>query len=455
MPAFAPHPHSRLLPLPCVYLVGAGIVGRAIAEVHVAHGLDLLLADANEATLESAAKALRLIHPEHQTIVVPPMLPGLYSVWMGNGEPRAPEIVIESITENLSAKQVLFTAARKSLGSEVILASNTSNLRINELFSPLGNDSRCCGLHFFMPVASRPLVECIASSATSQETIQRCTELATAIGKETLRAGDSPGFVVNRMLAPYLNQSLLLLGQGVSAELLEQAALEFGMPLSPLRLIDTIGVRTAFDTGRVFWQSFPHRIDPAPILPGMIKAGRLGALHGGGFYDYPLGSEVGVFPGLNLPDSKPDLRAGQRANVLSTSNDQGRKRNDYELSCEAAMVVAKYERDRRVWDISDVVTRLAVPIWIEAAELVATGVVETNEAIELALRGGLGYRRNGGFFGFIEQIGSERMIQLFEQEGTLNRAFKVPEGLLSELQRHDSPLRGMEAYVEVNRRIQD
>src|SRR5690606_26673949 len=168
--------------------------------------------------------------------------------------------------------------------------------------------------------------------ATDPETLQSCRQHARRLAKDALITGDSPGFVVNRVLVPYLNQSLLLLGRGASPQLIAEAARRFGMPLSPLELIDLIGIRTAFDSGRVFWRSFPKRIDPAPILSGMIKAGRLGAAFGGGFFG-------------------PEL---QRASESDTAAAAGG------LDPQALAVIERYQRDERNWTIEEMIAALSL-----------------------------------------------------------------------------------------------
>ncbi len=384
-----------------VYLIGAGIVGRAIADSHLAAGMNVALVDGRAEALTDAVIWLRSRHVDFGENSVDCPINGRSMVTLGRAPLQPPGLLIESISENLAAKQSLFREARATLGPDIILASNTSNLRIADVFASMGQDTRCCGMHFFMPVGERPLVELIASPATTPQTSMACQQHASLLGKASLEVKDSPGFVVNRLLAPYLNQALLLLGQGASSEMLGDAASAFGMPMSPLRLIDTIGVRTAFDSGRVFWQSFPERIDPAPILPGMIKAGRLGTMHGGGFYDSSAATK---------------------------------------LCDKATAVVAKYQRDAHTWTLDEVTQWLSIPMWIEAAEALATGIVSQWSDIELAMRGGLGYAGESGFAGFFDNLGSSKLIDTIRSGGAVNRSLAAPVALIEEL---SNPIGGL------------
>ena len=413
---------------PFVWLIGAGTVGRAILCEFLRSGFEVLLIDASEDALLLAEQEARRAFPDislHRTVACVNNLPALRFKGREKAtleEPSWPAIVLESIPESLALKQSLFEDLRKVMPAQTILASNTSNLRINDVFSPLGSDSRCCGLHFFMPVDKRPLIEFIATEFTSPSTQMACEAIARSLGKAILLAADSPGFVVNRLLVPYLNQSLLMLERGVDANQLAEAAMHFGMPLSPLKLIDTIGIRTAFDSGRIFWQSFPDRLDPAPILPGMIKAKRLGNVTGGGFFD---------------------------SHALSPRDDEtSMKLNPLALNPVALAVIAKYKRESHGWSTEEVTQMIALPMWIEAAEVLATGIVNELSDVELAMRGGLGYDRPEGFFGYFEAMGRERLLTQIETYGATFRGLRASVELVEAIKQNASPNLAITQYAK-------
>lgn len=397
-------------------LVGAGVVGRAILDQCIRHGLQVWLLDVDAAALQRAAATVRANEPGISITPLPDPIEGVQALRFcdRSNSPVSgpPRLVIESIAENLAAKRAFFTAAAAIWGRDCILATNTSNLRVAEIFDALPDHPHCLGMHFFMPVAWRPLVELIPRESTAPAALRACRDWAARLGKRTLVTGDHPGFVVNRLLAPYLNQSLLLLGRGATATTLQAAAREFGMPISPLELIDRIGIRTAFDSGRVFWRAFPKRIDPAPILPGMIKANRLGTAAGGGFFEPLLGEPAAESTGPLHP--------------------------------RAQEVIARYARDPRAWSTAEVIENLAIPMWIEASQILADRVVGSVDEIELAVAGGLGFQ--GGFFRFFESLGSRRLREVLASAGN-TPALAAPDRLIEALVSAPSPVSASLRYA--------
>ncbi len=368
-----------MIPLGTV-LVGAGIVGRAILKAHIDADLCVVLADQNGDAVRAATRELVL--DEHWTVRPIDFSGGLLAAVsirrIGAAPPQA-NLVIESIAERLDVKQTFFIRAESLFGPHAILCSNTSILRINEIASTLNVPSRFAGMHFFMPVEDRPAVEIIRGSETSQQTIDHCEEHVKRLGKQPLIVADSPGFIVNRLLSPYLNQAMLLFCGGVSASRIEQAALTYGMPISPLELIDYIGLRTMFDAGRVYWQSFPNRIDPAPILGKLIKQSRLGRSAGAGFYDY-----------VN----------GQRS---------------ADVSAEVKKLVETYRRPMDVASDEDLVHLLAIPMWIEATIAQQDGTVTSVEQFDIAMRGGLGYASDLSWRDFFHSLGNSNIDRACER----------------------------------------
>ena len=237
---------------------------------------------------------------------------------------------------------------------------------------------------------------------TDAKTIEVCLRHAQAIGKDPIVVADKPGFIVNRLLCPYLNQALLLLGHGVSAEQLERAALDYGMPMSPLELMDWIGTRTMFDAGRVFWQSFPSRFDPTPILPALVKAQRFGRTCGRGCYDY-----------VN----------GNRSQTLSPQTQE---------------ICQRYQRgDAAELTDQEVMLLLAIPMWIEAAFAFRDQVAEPIEQFNLAISGGLGYQSTDTWLHFFDAIGSDTMLAAIEHFGPTTKALTASAALITALKNNE------------------
>lgn len=409
-----------------VWLVGAGVVGREIARAHLRAGCDLRIADSDPAAIRAAVAELtrdgclgravdagRLGDALAATWVQPPAdaplaaeapLAATDSPGTVDRPPNTAQgqtILIESIAERLEVKQAFFRSAEEWFGEKTAFFTNTSSLRVGTIATGLRRPQRLAGMHFFMPVTLRPGVELVAAAGTAAETLEVGRRHIRRLGRQPIIARDEPGFIVNRMLAPYLNQAMLLFSEGVGGETLEAAAEEYGMPMSPLELIDWIGTRTAFDAGRAFWQAFPRRLDPAPLLAAMLKRQRLGRASGGGFYDYENGARS---------DSVSPL---------------------------AAELAGRYRRTGFAPAARDVPALMAIPMWIEAMLLLRDGVAEDWETIEQAMAAGLGYTRRGRWGEFVDTIGPRRVLELSQTWRGLDRAVDVSaiEGLTETLRR--------------------
>lgn len=372
-------------------LIGAGVVGTAIASAHLDAGLSVTLADQDPLAIQRALQQLGVDPARWEIRPLPAIgdvLPAMRIQRSTAGEltssnttttASSPTLIIESIAERLDVKQAFFRQAETWFAGDTILCSNTSTIRLAAIGQSLAHPERLCGMHFFMPVTQRDAVEIIRSPHVSQPTIDVAIQHVNQLNKQPLLVTDAPGFVVNRMLAPYLNQAMTLLCGGVSAERIESAAIAYGMPMSPLELIDWIGTRTTFDAGRVYWQAFPTRIDPSPLIAGLIKKKRSGRGQAGGLYDY-----VGDTRSATLADD-----------VLALAE--------------------RYHRDLPRASDAELVELLAIPMWIEAQQILTEQVVGSRADIEIAMAGGLGYQPRGGWFDFFDALGLERIQAAIEK----------------------------------------
>ena len=199
------------------------------------------------------------------------------------------DLVVESATEDRDAKTAIFARLGELTRPEVILASNTSSIPIGELASASGRPDRVIGIHFFNPPPQMPLVELIAAEATSEATLASAEEWAASLGKTTVRSKDVAGFIVNRLLIPYLNDAAALLEQGVATRDDIDTAIRLGLahPMGPLALADLIGIDTVVQIAEVLHEAFgDERYAPHPVLVEMVRVGKLGRKAGAGFYDY-------------------------------------------------------------------------------------------------------------------------------------------------------------------------
>jgi 3-hydroxybutyryl-CoA dehydrogenase len=198
------------------------------------------------------------------------------------------DLVIEAVFEDMAMKKEVFRAADKAAGSAAILASNTSTLWITELAAATRRPTRCIGTHFLIPAALTPLVEVVRGSETSDETHQTVLGFLEKCGKETITVSDSPGFVINRLYLPLVNEAFFALETGLAKpeEIDRSCTRGLGFPLGPLAAADAFGLDILLACMQTFHKELGEKYRPAPLLVKWVKAGRLGRKTGRGVYDY-------------------------------------------------------------------------------------------------------------------------------------------------------------------------
>jgi 3-hydroxyacyl-CoA dehydrogenase/enoyl-CoA hydratase/3-hydroxybutyryl-CoA epimerase len=206
------------------------------------------------------------------------------TVDLAGAEVGTADVVIEAIVEKLDAKTALFRELEPKLRADAILATNTSSIMLEQMAGALSRPNRFVGLHFFNPVASLPLVEVIHGEGTDDATLQRSLAFVTSIGKVPLPCASAPGFVVNRVLMPYMLEALHAHEDGIALETIDAAAIAFGMPVGPIELADRVGLDVALHVARIL-KDIAGREPPA-LLEAKVSSGALGAKTGSGFYRY-------------------------------------------------------------------------------------------------------------------------------------------------------------------------
>ncbi len=264
-----------------VHVIGAGVMGADIAGWCVASGMEVSLQDVNaEQIAKGIAAQKKLFGRKFKTKALrAAAVARLIADPKGDHIPRA-DVVIEAIVERLEVKQNLFKSIEGRLKPGAIMATNTSSIMIENIAEPLADPGRLIGIHFFNPVAQMPLVEVIKGERSREDEVQKGCAFVTAIDKFPLIAKSSPGFVVNRVLGPYMMAALQRVERGESKEKIDEAARAFGMPMGPVELADTVGLDVCASVGNIL------KMAPAgeSKLDQMVAAGKLGKKSGEGFY---------------------------------------------------------------------------------------------------------------------------------------------------------------------------
>jgi 3-hydroxybutyryl-CoA dehydrogenase len=277
-----------------VGVVGSGIMGSGVAEVAAKAGFEVVLrsraqpsADAMVAALEkSLAKQVergKLEDAERAAVL------GRVRAVSDLGELAEVDLVLESIVEDLPAKQHLFTELDRICGDATILATNTSTLPVIAMAMETGRPDKVCGIHFFNPAPAMTLVEVVRTITSSDETITAARAFAEECGKTVVDVRDQAGFIVNALLFPYLNNAVRLLDAGVASRDGIDAAMKGGcnFPMGPLELLDLVGLDTSLAILDALYEEFKDpNYAPAPLLKRMVSAERYGRKSGQGFYDY-------------------------------------------------------------------------------------------------------------------------------------------------------------------------
>ena len=399
-----------------VGVVGAGTMGSGIAQVAALGGYETVIYDVSPALAEGGAAALRQAldkgagrgrwsvdeaRAASSRVETTAELDGLAGCGM----------VIEAAPERLELKRDVFTRLARILGSEAVLASNTSSLRVTDIADGVPQPERVVGMHFFNPPALMRLVEIVAAARSSEEALAAATEVGERMGRTPIRAKDSPGFVANRLARPFTLESLRILADEVAdaATIDRVVRLGGGFRMGPFELLDLIGLDVNLEIARSFFAQGGEveRWRPSPIQEQLVAEGRLGRKSGRGYHDYAEGTKREPDPELEI--GAPSLDSEQLAKVVPAAE--------------------------------QVLSRLFAQIANEAAFAMEEEVAKT-EDMDTAMK--LGFNWPVGPLDFAELIGSGRAVELLEQIEATNGAAYAQAPLLRRAAREGVELRELE-----------
>lgn len=276
-----------------VGIIGGGLMGSGIAEVAAKAGFEVVNVDIYPNGLENAKKRIakdtaylvkkNIVSEEEAELII-----SRISYSTSYEAVSDCDVVIEAVPEKIDVKRELFKKLGEIVPKETILVSNTSALQITEIARETKNPERCIGIHFFHPAPVMKLVEIIRGKETNQETYQKSLEFARRIGKTAIPAPESPGFIVNRVLVPMINEAAFLVMEGCNPKDVDDAMkLGTNQPMGPLELCDYTGVDITYGTMKALYEGFQdEKYKPCPLLAEMIAEGKNGRKTGEGFYKY-------------------------------------------------------------------------------------------------------------------------------------------------------------------------
>lgn len=378
-------------------VLGAGVMGGGIAQLFAANDVDVRLKDINHQAIALGLSSARKVFEGQvkRKRITKKELDRKMAFITGSLDYegfRRSELVVEAIVENMEIKKKVIAELDAHVGTDTIIASNTSSLSITEMATACKHPENFIGMHFFNPVHRMPLVEIIRGARTSDETVAAIYQFSKKIGKTPIVVKDGPGFLVNRLLMPYLNEAGFLLEEGVRIETLDKTMTDFGMPMGPCLLLDEVGIDVAYKVGHIFQEAFGARVQGSHAVERLYNDKRLGKKGGIGFYKHANGKPIADPSVYALIQPKP---------TSGISSENMIQRMTYAMINEAAMCLAE-------------------------------GIAEKPEDVDIGMIFGTGFPPfRGGLLRYADTEGLDKIVSTLEQfSGKFGERFKPCNYLL-------------------------
>jgi len=364
-------------------VVGGGVMGAGIASLMAERGLRVRLSDLSQGALDAATishrkdvekKRKRRRYQPHEANAAIDRL----DVSLGIRAIGAADVAVEAVAEVLDVKHKVIAQLEGEMREDAIVCTNTSSLSVTAMQEAARRPEQVVGMHFFNPVKQMPLVEIVRGARTSDETVTRVAALAVALGKTPVVTRDVPGFLVNRLLCPYIDEAVRLFVEGVSPMRVDRLLVRFGMPMGPFTLLDEVGLDIAAHTATSLHEGYGVRMTPTDALVGMLGPDRLGKKTGAGFYDH--------------------RRKG------------GRKKSAPALMED----LSRFQKGTRAMRMSDVevVERVVLAMVGEGARAFEDGVVASAAEFDLATVFGTGFAPfRGGLLKYVDSVGADNICE--------------------------------------------
>jgi 3-hydroxyacyl-CoA dehydrogenase/enoyl-CoA hydratase/3-hydroxybutyryl-CoA epimerase/enoyl-CoA isomerase len=395
-------------PIQSAAVLGAGIMGGGIAYQSSLRGVPVKMKDVAQSGLNlglaevNKLLAERVSRGRMSAEKMGAVLSGIAPTLTYEGFDSV-DIVVEAVVENPMVKRAVLSETEKVISPEAVLATNTSTISIDFLAEALDRPENFCGMHFFNPVHAMPLIEVIRGEKTSDSTIARTVAYANRMGKKAVVVNNCPGFLVNRVLIPYLDGFSKLVRDGADFQVIDEVMERWGWPMGPAYLSDVVGIDTGVHAASIMAEGFPDRmqLDFKTATELMFENDRLGQKNGKGFYEYI---------------------ADRRGKPKKTS------------SQEAYKLIEPIVAESRQFESEEIVYRMMLPMCTELARCLEEGIVSSASEADLALLYGIGFPRfRGGVFRWIDTVGLAQLAERSEKLSELGKSYELTDGMRAKL----------------------